>query len=119
MKKNLSLTKKLSLSERRPRITVVKLSLALILVCLPGPVQAATRFWNGNGPNNNWTNTLNWVGGVAPVAGDELIFQSNAVIDTTSLNNTNTFPTNTVFSSIIIQSGSTNYVLNENPIVFT
>jgi autotransporter-associated beta strand protein len=94
------------------------LFLLLCVLCSPNPSPAANRFWNGGGANNNWTNAANW-GGTAPVAGDDLIFQANALIDATSLNNTNNFPTNTVFRSITIQAGSTNYLLNGSPIVFT
>src|SRR5262245_25143505 len=35
---------------------------------------AATRTWSGGGVDANWATPLNWVGGVAPVAGDALIF---------------------------------------------
>ena len=39
---------------------------------------AADRTWSGASDNNNWTTPLNWVGGVAPVANDSLIFNSFA-----------------------------------------
>src|SRR5262245_27523452 len=35
---------------------------------------AATRTWSGGGSDTNWATPLNWVGGVAPIAGDSLIF---------------------------------------------
>ncbi len=35
---------------------------------------AATRTWSGGGLDANWATPLNWVGGVAPTAGDALIF---------------------------------------------
>src|SRR5689334_14813717 len=96
--------------------------LLLLLFCglylPPESSSAANRFWNGGGSNNNWNNAANW-GGTAPVAGDDLIFQANALVDATSLNNTNNFPTNTIFRSITIQAGSTNYVLNGSPIILT
>ena len=30
--------------------------------------------WDGGGANNNWTTAANWVGDVAPNAGDDLVF---------------------------------------------
>ena len=87
-----------------------------LVSCLTGSARAATRTWTGAGPNNTWTNAANW-GGTAPVAGDTLIFPGGATVDVTSLNNTNTFPANTVFRSISIVG--TNYVLNGNQVLFT
>ncbi len=92
--------------------------LALILLPAVPEAWAANRFWTGNGANNNWSTSGNW-GGTAPVAGDDLIFQANVLVDATSLINTNNFPTNTVFGSITFQSGATNYLLRGAPIVFT
>jgi autotransporter-associated beta strand protein len=83
----------------------------------PGQVQAANRFWNGNGGDNFWTNRFNW-GGTNLGAGDDLIFQPNASVNATSLNNTNNYAADFVFGSITFQAGATNYVLNGNRIVF-
>ncbi|HEV8378054.1 MAG TPA: hypothetical protein VGP99_04335, partial [Tepidisphaeraceae bacterium] len=38
---------------------------------------AATQTWNGLGGDDNWTTAANWVGGVAPVANDSLIFDGS------------------------------------------
>lgn len=81
------------------------------------PLCAGNRFWTGGGANNNWTTAANWSTG-APVAGDDLIFQPNASVDATSLNNTNNYATDTVFGSITFMAGATNYFLNGNRIIF-
>jgi autotransporter-associated beta strand protein len=39
---------------------------------------STTKVWSGASFNNNWTNPGNWVGGVAPSAGDDLIFGPGA-----------------------------------------
>lgn len=39
---------------------------------------AATRTWDGDGPDGNWSTGANWVGGVAPQDGDELVFPAGA-----------------------------------------
>lgn len=38
----------------------------------------ATRTWSGLGADANWATGANWVGNIAPVAGDDLIFPSGA-----------------------------------------
>ncbi len=35
--------------------------------------------WDGGGANNNWTTAANWVGDLAPVAGDALVFAGTGV----------------------------------------
>lgn len=52
--------------------------------------------WTGAGADANWTTTANWRGGLAPVAGDLLVFPAGAA----RLANTNTFPAGTGFASI-------------------
>jgi autotransporter-associated beta strand protein len=78
---------------------------------------ATVRFWTGGGANNNWNNGANWSTGVAPVANDDLIFQGGAVVDATSLINTNNYAAGTVFNSITITG--TNYTLYGNLVLFT
>jgi autotransporter-associated beta strand protein len=38
--------------------------------------------WVGGGSNNHWSNAANWQAGVAPSAGDQLIFQGTALTST-------------------------------------
>jgi autotransporter-associated beta strand protein len=62
--------------------------------------QPTTRTWDGGGTDNNWTTAANWVGDVAPVAGDRLVFAGST--QTASFND---FADGTVFQSIVFQNG--------------
>jgi len=64
-----------------------------------------TRVWDGGGANAAWNNSVNWVGDVAPVEGDNLFFPVIAA----RKSNTNNFPAFFGFNSIIIGDG--NYLL--------
>ncbi len=67
-----------------------------------------THTWNGGSlVNNLWTAPENWVGDVAPSAGDNLIFPAGAA----QLVNVNDYPSTTVFSSITV-SGSGYHIIN-------
>jgi autotransporter-associated beta strand protein len=71
------------------------------------PATGTTRVWDGgSGVDANWMTAANWVGDVAPVAGDALDFPAGAA----QRNNTNNFPANTTFESIRIAGDS--YFLN-------
>src|SRR5690349_7000306 len=65
---------------------------------------ATLRSWSGAGsPNISWTNNNNWVGNVAPVAGDDLEFMDGANHPASS----NNFAPGTTFNSIaFVHSGS-------------
>jgi autotransporter-associated beta strand protein len=89
------------------------------LVAMPQLSSAAVKSWTGGGANNYWRTGGNWSGGVAPVAGDDLFFQANVLVDATSLNNTNDFTAGTSFGTITFQAGATNYVLNGNQVVLS
>ena len=62
----------------------------------------ATRTWSGAGTTNSWSEGANWVGGVAPVPGDDLVFPSGAARKTAS---TNDFANGTTFNSISLTDG--------------
>jgi autotransporter-associated beta strand protein len=68
--------------------------------------------WDGGGVDANWMTPENWVGDVAPVAGDALIFPDGAA----KLSNTNNFSPGTNFASLSIGSG---YSINGNAIALT
>ncbi len=59
-----------------------------------------TRQWTGNGADNNWTTAANWIGSVAPSAGDDLVFPLLGAVRRVNVNN---FPANTTFNSIQFQ----------------
>ncbi len=69
----------------------------------------ATRVWSGLGTNSLWSNASNWVGNVAPLPHDKLVFPPGAAQPV----NTNNFNTATVFDGITLSG--LNYVLNGNP----
>ncbi len=94
--------------------TRTALSLATICCLLIPSAHAATRTWDGGGADNFWTSATNWVGDVAPVAGDDLIFPGGAVA---RLSNSNNFPANTAFNGITL--AGTNYVLKGSNVTLT
>ena len=67
-----------------------------LFLCLPPITHAATNTWDGGGADNLWSNATNWVGDVAPVAGNDLQFPENAA----QLSNVNDFPSGTGFHSL-------------------
>jgi autotransporter-associated beta strand protein len=90
-----------------------------------------TRTWDGgSGANSNWMTAANWVGDVAPAAGDTLVFPPSAV----RRMNINNFPAGTKFNSIsidgsynvrgsaivlqagIVSTGNTGHLVNFNGI---
>lgn len=76
-------------------------------------LHGAPRLWNGN-VNGNFNNIGNWVGGVVPQPGDDLIFQPPPV---TRLLVTNDFSDSRAFNSITFQGS--NYFVRGNPIRLT
>ncbi|MGL4555818.1 MAG: beta strand repeat-containing protein, partial [Gemmataceae bacterium] len=55
--------------------------------------------WDGGGVTNNWSDRFNWVGDVAPVTGNPIVFPATNV-DPTSKNNVNDFADNRAFSGV-------------------
>jgi hypothetical protein len=88
-------------------------ALFLLVLCNHQSAEGAVRDWTGGGANNNWTTATNWAGGVAPSAGDDLVFPLGAA----GLLNTNNFPAGTAFNSITISG--TNYGLAGASIVLS
>lgn len=94
---------------------------AAALVFLGAHAHAATITWSSHDvaldPSNNaaWDNPVNWVGGVAPVAGDDLRFVTPVANGTRTTNNN--FPANTSFSGITIAANA--YVLGGNAVNLT
>ena len=77
---------------------------------LAGTTSAAT--WDGGGGDGNWTTAANWVGDVAPVAGDLLQFGG-----TTNLLTNNDFAVGTLFNGIDFLAGAGSFTLGGNGIL--
>ena len=89
----------------------VRFVLAVAFLVMAGAAaSAASRFWDGSS-SGNWSLGANWVGNVAPVAGDDLVFQAGV----TQLLVTNDFSPNRAFSSILFQGS--NYFVRGNPVL--
>jgi hypothetical protein len=90
----------------------MKFYFALLAVLIFGASgRAAVRTWTGAGANSNWSTAANWVGNVAPVAGDDLVFPANASQQT----NNNNLLLFTQFNSIRFEGGA--YNVGGNPFV--
>ena len=70
---------------------------------------AAVRTWDGGGADANFATAANWVGDVAPVVGDDLVFPTNAARYTA---NNNTGVLLTSFRSLTVEGG--NYIFGGN-----
>ena len=71
----------------------------------------AGKVWNGSSTlSSNWSDATNWVGGVAPVTGDNLLFPAGAA----RLSNTNDFAAGMAFGSILISGAG--YTLGGNQV---
>jgi len=68
---------------------------------LEAKVLLAVDTWVGGGNNNHWSNTANWQAGVAPSAGDQLVFQGTALTSTQ-----NDLAAGTSFQSLEFQAGN-------------
>jgi len=78
-------------------------SLLFMLILIGSTAQAATKTWNPvlDGTNLDWTLGSNWVGGVAPVAGDDIVFGNpNKVISFSIMP-----ATDVVYNSLTINNG--------------
>jgi len=82
------------------RLAALAFALAAIAF-YPASATAATRTWDGGGANSLWMNATNWVGDVAPVAGDDLFFPGSPP----NLLPVNNFPAGTTFNSLIFAGG--------------
>lgn len=94
---------------------VRKLGTGLLLLGLLLPsARGAVKFWDGSA-SGNFSNSANWVGSVAPVAGDDLVFQANALV--TRLTVTNDFSPNRAFNTLTFQGS--NYVVRGSAVLIT
>src|SRR6266403_3836565 len=101
------------LRPERARFAVELAGIVLFFAALlPPSARSASRFWDGSA-SGNWSAGANWVGGVAPVAGDDLVFQAGV----TQLLVTNDFSPNRAFNSILFQGS--NYFVRGNILLVT
>jgi hypothetical protein len=74
------------------------------------PTIPSTKTWDGGDVDDNlWTSATNWVGDVAPVEGDYLVFAGS-----TRLTPNNDFANETSFGSITFSLGAGNFTLSGN-----
>jgi hypothetical protein len=64
---------------------VLLLAFIVSLMCAAS-VSATVRTWDGGGIDDNWRTAENWVGDIAPVSGDDLVFPAVAAKYTSSNN---------------------------------
>ncbi len=94
---------------QRPRLA----SLVTGMLLLTGAASASIRTWSGGGGNDNWSTAANW-GGIAPSAGDDLVFAG-----TTRLTPNNDITAGTSFNSITFNGGAGAFVVGGNSVVIT
>jgi autotransporter-associated beta strand protein len=93
----------------------MKIIIFLALICLFSLNSfAAMKTWDGGGADDNWATAANWVGDIAPIVGDDLVFPANAAKFTT---NNNIGALLTTFRSITIEGG--NYTIGGNGLRLT
>lgn len=73
-----------------------------------------TREWDGGSPtDSNWTTAANWVGDVAPFAGDDLLFRDLGLVRSNPFND---YAANTFFNSITFSTTTGSYNLQNNAV---
>jgi len=80
------------------------------------PAVGTTVYWSGSN-GGNWSVSSNWLGGVAPVANDSLVFAdypSTCCAPSIVINND--FPANTAFDSLSFVAGPTNFSATGNAV---
>lgn len=102
---------------KKIKVFSAAIALAIIGCAVLGgkPAFAATKTWTGGGADNNLSTAGNW-GGVAPVAGDDLVFP----ITVSKLTITNDMTASTSFNSITFSGAAstigTGYTISGNAI---
>ena len=84
-------------------MNIIRPIVVLFLIMVSAIVgEAAVRTWDGGGSDANWTTAANWVGDIAPVANDDLVFPATSAQFTTN----NNFALLTNFRSITVEGGA-------------
>lgn len=76
---------------------------------------STTAVWTGLGADNNLLTPGNWAGGVAPIAGNTLLFGGGPAVSQTTANNN--FPANTSFTALHFVEGG--YTVTGNAVKLT
>ena len=92
-------------------LLVRAMAVSVALGLLAGSADAATRTWTG-AVSGLWSDAGNW-GGIAPVAGDDLVFPVGALNTT----NTNDLPPGTMFNSVSLINPQGSYALTGSGIL--
>jgi autotransporter-associated beta strand protein len=82
----------------------------------PGAVASLNKkvTWDGGGADNNWKTATNWVGDIAPVAGDTLVFDGS-----NKLSNINNFPSGTSFAGIGFKPSAGAFNISGNDLILS
>lgn len=97
---------------RLPDRLLWRMLAAAALVAMLAPLAlAADKTWDGGGSGNNWNVASNWVGDVAPVANDVLIFDG-----LTKLTPNNNYTAGTQFNGINFAADAAAFTLSGNSI---
>jgi fibronectin-binding autotransporter adhesin len=89
---------------KRCRASIAVLTVVIpLLPVVTTRADAATKTWSAAPSDGNWSNGTNWVGGVAPVAGDDLVFPSASSLKVTN----NDLAPGTTINSITVNSAYT------------
>jgi hypothetical protein len=65
---------------------LLKLFIIVLFILCGAEAKAAIKTWNGStGTTLDWTLSTNWVGGIAPVAGDDIVFNTSGTLTFTTM----------------------------------
>lgn len=101
----------LSIQKTLQAFLAITVSYAVIVVFASSSAHAATVTWDGGGVDTNFTTVENWVGDIAPVSGDDLVFDTDTFDFIGTLQNDMT--AGTVFNSITTQGSEAETILIE------
>jgi hypothetical protein len=64
-----------------PKVILFAITVTLFSIITTSKVQAATRTWDGEGGNNDWSTCANWSSNTCPTSADQVNFDSTSVKD--------------------------------------
>jgi FG-GAP-like repeat len=87
----------------------------ILFLFLTISANAAVKTWDGGSADSNLATAANWVGDVAPIDNDDLVFPDGAFVPVVEINNN--FNASTVFRSILFEGRQ--YTINGNNLSIT